>query len=996
MKTSSLLLLFLVPFFIWGQTLPFNLAYQAHPNVPKGVLETVSWTRTHMQNIDETYAPSCTGIPRPYGVMGVFDDGADYFKENGNLIAQLSSISVAQQKSNVAQQIKAYAAAFENIYMTKSHLPESKRIYDVLIELSEIPDSGRINLYARDAQVFEIMRYLNDADFAQTHGFLKYKLNLTQVFGEDNLEVLSASQVNFTQSGIETESGVSYLPTGGNSNKSIGYGPALWVTTPSCNYNSRGGTVVQAITIHTIQGSYSSAISWAQNCSANVSYHYVLRSSDGQVTQMLEEVERGWHVGNSNSIAIGFEHEGWVSQSTWYTNAMYQSSASLSRHITTKNHDASLKPVRTYYGASSTGINTLGACTRIKGHQHFPSQSHTDPGIHWNWEKYYKLVNGTPNITSITNLSGIFYDTGGASGNYGNDERKLWLFEPTGAGSVTLTFTSFNLEANWDYMFIYDGANTNAPLIGKYTGTSGPGSVTSNSGTLLVEFRSDCATVNPGWVASYSSVPNTPPTPPDNIAPSTLINIPSGWKTQTFQANFTDTDDTGGSGVEKALYHVGYLANGKWTANHNRGFIFDGFDGATLNQNWTVEAGSWGLNNGKLVQTDASLHNNNVYMPLKQDLANNYLYHWKGKFGGTVGNRRGGLYILCSDPTGIERGDSYFVWFRVDDNKVQFYKVSNNSFGSPLINVSHTINANTEYDFKLSFDRVSGKMQVYINDLLIGSYIDPNPISSGTHVSFRSGNATMEVDDFTVYRSRYPSTDIHVGSTITDDIRMENPNPSTSSGRIMSVIKDNAYNISAIQTKMVDVDWTVPVDLDVNDGVSTDIDTIYQTTLEGNWGAANDPNSGIVDYQVAIGTSSGGDEVMAWSSNGVNAAVSHLLTSPVYNQLYYISVKAENGAGLVATSSSDGQRYVDGNLAVTGFDLTQIVIFPNPAKDKVVFQDLKTESTVVIYDMKGQIVFEALVSPSENQIDISGFAQGTYNVVIKLNNQIVVKKLIKQ
>ena len=292
MKTSTLLLLFFAPLFIWGQSLPFNQAYQAHPNVPKGVLETVSWTRTHMQNIDETYAPSCTGMPRPYGVMGVFDDGADYFKENGKLIAQLSNISVAQQKSNVALQLKAYAAAFESLYLSKSNLPESERIYKVFIELSEIPDSGRVNLYARDAQVFEMMRYMNDLEFAQTHGFVKHKLNLQLVFGAGNYKVLSADQVSFNETGIETETGAAYVPFSGNTNKSVGYGPALFVATPSCNYNSRNGTVVQAITIHTIQGSYAGAISWAQNCSANVSYHYVIRSSDGQVTQMLEEVKR--------------------------------------------------------------------------------------------------------------------------------------------------------------------------------------------------------------------------------------------------------------------------------------------------------------------------------------------------------------------------------------------------------------------------------------------------------------------------------------------------------------------------------------------------------------------------------------------------------------------------------------------------------------------------------------------------------------------------------
>lgn len=992
MKISTLLLLFFAPFLILGQNLSFNQAYIDHPNVPEGVLETVSWTRTHMQNIDETYAPSCTGMPSPYGVMGVFDDGANYFKQNGKLIAQLSNITVSQQKANVALQIKAYAAAFEHIYLQHAGLPANQRIYNTLIELSEIPDSGRVNLYARDAQVFEIMRYLKDVDFAQTHGFAPHNLNLEQVFGASNYQVLSAPQVNFTPTGIEIESGLSYMPNSGSTNKSVGYGPALWVPTPSCNYNSRNGTVVQAITIHTIQGSYAGAISWAQNCSANVSYHYVIRSSDGQITQMLEEYKRGWHVGNSNSIAIGYEHEGWVNDPSWYTNAMYQSSAALSRHITTKNHDANLKPVRTYFGNSTSGINTLGACTRIKGHQHFPNQTHTDPGIHWNWEKYYKLVNANPSITTITNTSGNFYDSGGASGNYGDDERKLWLFAPNDVSSLTMNFTSFDLETNWDYLFVYDGTTTNAPLIGKYTGTSGPGSVTSNNGTLLFEFRSDCATGKPGWSATYSSVPVTPP---DNISPSTAINISNGWKTSNFQADFVDEDDVDGAGVEKSLYHVGYLSNGHWTANHERGFIYDGFDGTSLNSDWTVEAGSWGMSNGKLVQTDASLHNNNVYIPLNQSLSNNYLYHWKGKFGGAAGNRRGGLYILCSDPTGIERGDSYFIWFRVDDNAVQFYKVENNVFGPPLINVSHTIDANTEYDFKLSFDRISGKMQVYIDDELIGTYVDPDPVGTGDFVSFRSGNATMEVDDFTVYRSRYPSVDVHVGPTVGDDIRMENPNPNTSSGRVMSIIKDNAYNVSNIHTELVDVDWTAPVDLVINDGTSTDIDTTYTPVIDANWGTANDPNSGIVEFEVAIGTTAGDDDVVAWSSNGLNTTISHLLANPIYNQVYYVSVKAENGAGLIADSSSNGQRYLD-NLSVPLYGPEKVSIYPNPATEYILFKDVKQDMNVVIYDMKGQLVLRSMIGPNENQIEIGDFSQGVYNVVLTLGNQLVVKKLIKK
>jgi hypothetical protein len=42
-----------------------------------------------------------------------------------------------------------------------------------------------------------------------------------------------------------------------------------------------------------------------------------------------------------------------------------------------------------------------------------------------------------------------------------------------------------------------------SPLIGYYTGTNNPGTVTSNNGNLLFEFRSDCAITESGWEATF-------------------------------------------------------------------------------------------------------------------------------------------------------------------------------------------------------------------------------------------------------------------------------------------------------------------------------------------------------------------------------------------------------------------------------------------------------------------------------------------------------------
>ena len=59
----------------------------------------------------------------------------------------------------------------------------------------------------------------------------------------------------------------------------------------------------------------------------------MVRSSDGQVTQMVLEAKKAWHVASENPYTIGYEHEGYVSNAAWYTQALYVGSANLSKDI---------------------------------------------------------------------------------------------------------------------------------------------------------------------------------------------------------------------------------------------------------------------------------------------------------------------------------------------------------------------------------------------------------------------------------------------------------------------------------------------------------------------------------------------------------------------------------------------------------------------------------------------------------------------------------------
>ncbi|MFI5204296.1 MAG: N-acetylmuramoyl-L-alanine amidase, partial [Flavobacteriales bacterium] len=842
----------------------FQNAYANNKNIPEGILEAVSWHQTRIQNIDEHEIPSCSGMPLMQGYMGLIVDGKGYFNSTANTIAKYYHLNNPALACHAHYAIPGYASLLSE--KLKSTSKKEKKtdwllVWASLEELSEIPiDGNPVNDFARMSFVFEAFRFLNDSSNAIMYGFQPHHIDLENIFGSDNYKILTSKRIVFSAQGIGNGKGL-YFKSTNPSYRSSQYGPAIWTPAPSCNYSSRNGVAVSAITIHTVQGSYSGAISWAQNCASSVSYHYVIRSSDGQVTQMVDEAIKAWHVGSENPYTIGYEHEGFVSNPAWYTTALYTSSADLSRDIC--NSGYGINPLRTYYGPSSSGSNVLGGCTKIKGHQHYPNQTHTDPGIYWNWELYYKLINNAPAVTTITTSAGSFYDSGGSGGNYTDDERLLWLFAPIGASTVTLTFSQFTIENNWDFMFIYDGNSTSSPLIGIYTGTVSPGSVSSTGSSLLVEFRSDCNTVNPGWAATFNS---TVPQPSDITPPSTQVIAPSTWVTQNFTANFNDADNVGGSGIEKSYYQAIDLASGDWRANAQKGFFNDNFDQVAIHPEWTVVTGTWALAGGAMVQSDDSQNNTNIYAYVNHSLSNRYVYHWSGKIDGAGTNRRSGLHYFCDDPTLTNRGNSYFAWFRLDSDEIQIYKVVNDVF-TLVSDTAFNFNVNQWYDFNVIYDRISGKTMVYVDNSLELVWTDSSPYSSGDYVSFRSGNSVFTVDNFNVFRSRNSSVVVEVGPS--GDLRYQNTNPNTVAGKIKSLTNDVAGNISSVSWADLNVDTTAPDIISlINDGPLADIDTFYtNTTINANWIISNDTHSDVARYWYAVGTFPGGMDVALWTDN---------------------------------------------------------------------------------------------------------------------------------
>ena len=511
----------------------FENAYIQFPTVPRGVLEAVAFTSTHFNHLTHTAdeAGSCIGMPKAYGVMGLILDGKQYFNNNLEKISILSGYSVQQilddPEINILAYAKAYAKLNNEFKKNKKNARLINRMASVLISMSELPTESQTQKFAMNTQLYGVFIFMNNANYQTLYNFPNPNLNLEIFFG-DNYKILSANAITISTNEIKDKNGNEFRI--GNNNpivQSPDYPPALWDAAPSCNHSNGRTTSISAVTIHDVEGSYAGCISWFNNCAAGVSAHYVIRSSDGQITQMVYEVDKAWHVGTENPYTIGIEHEGYSSQTGWYTIAMYTASAALCVDIVGSGYGINPKRVAWWPWANTTNYNVSsipGSCAKIKGHQHYPNQSHTDPGPNWDWNYYYKLINPNPTVINYTTSSGTIYDSGGASGNYLNDERSVWTIAPSAATSVTLAFNSFNVENTWDYLYIYNGSSVNSPLIGYYTGTNSPGTIISTGGSLTLEFRSDCATTAVGWNATWTS--NATSNIPANLS-VTSLNCPN-------------------------------------------------------------------------------------------------------------------------------------------------------------------------------------------------------------------------------------------------------------------------------------------------------------------------------------------------------------------------------------------------------------------------------------------------------------------------------------
>ena len=132
----------------------------------------------------------------------------------------------------------------------------------------------------------------------------------------------------------------------------------------------------------------------------------------------------------------------------------------------------------------------------------------------------YMMQDGT-----VETCRAFFYPSA-YTGYHSNEDYTLTFLPDTQGNKISVNFLSFSTEANYDWLEIYDGSSTDAPLIDSYSGNDEIGTVTATNeeGALTFHFTSDYYTTSSGWEALVDCIGSYEPMVIDVTANPEVIN----------------------------------------------------------------------------------------------------------------------------------------------------------------------------------------------------------------------------------------------------------------------------------------------------------------------------------------------------------------------------------------------------------------------------------------------------------------------------------------
>ena len=116
---------------------------------------------------------------------------------------------------------------------------------------------------------------------------------------------------------------------------------------------------------------------------------------------------------------------------------------------------------------------------------------------------YPKYCNST--LETLTGSVGTLTD-GSGTDNYLSNSSCEWLIQPTEyIEKIKIIFDRFDVATD-DTLYIYDGQNASAPLLGKYSGSVIPSYIVSTTNSVFLKFITTSSIEDQGFAISYSTL----------------------------------------------------------------------------------------------------------------------------------------------------------------------------------------------------------------------------------------------------------------------------------------------------------------------------------------------------------------------------------------------------------------------------------------------------------------------------------------------------------
>ena len=160
-----------------------------------------------------------------------------------------------------------------------------------------------------------------------------------------------------------------------------------------------------------------------------------------------------------------------------------------------------------------------------------------------------------------------------------------------------------------------------------------------------------------------------------------------------------------------------------------------------LAQGWTASSGTWAVTTGGYRQSGTA-NNTNAYRAQTQNQL--LVYRWQATF---TSGTNAGMYLVASAAAGAERGNSYRVW--QDATSVKIYESTGNT-ATQRASFTASNTAGQTHSYQVIYDPLTGKVQVWRDNVYLGSWTDTTPLLSGSYLSLRTDASNVLFDNLVV------------------------------------------------------------------------------------------------------------------------------------------------------------------------------------------------------------------------------------------------------